>query len=89
MERLRETSSLVEQYEVLRANIELMKKETKTTMRSLVNVGSEVYAQAKAEDRNHIFVNIGMGFHVEFTLDEALEFIDKKLAKLKTYKWIC
>lgn len=87
---LRETTSLVEQYEVLRANIELMKKETKSTVRSLVNIGSEVFVQARAEDRNHIFINIGLGFHVEFTLDEAITYIDKRLSKLKSYSffWI-
>ena len=87
---LRETTSLVEQYEVLRANIELMKKETKSTVRSLVNIGSEVFVQARAEDRNHIFINVGLGFHVEFTLDEAITYIDKRLSKLKSYScfWI-
>ena len=90
IEMLRETTSLVEQYEVLRANIELMKKETKSTVRSLVNIGSEVFVQARAEDRNHIFINVGLGFHVEFTLDEAITYIDKRLSKLKSYSffWI-
>ncbi|OAO16181.1 prefoldin chaperone subunit [Blastocystis sp. ATCC 50177/Nand II] len=82
VEQLRELSSSVEQYEVLKTNIEVMKRDSKSSVSSLVNLGSEVYAQAKAQDRNHIFVNIGLGFFVEFTLDEALAFIEKKLAQL-------
>ena len=78
-------SSSVEQYEVLKTNIEVMKRDSKSSVSSLVNLGSEVYAQAKAQDRNHIFVNIGLGFFVEFTLDEALAFIEKKLAQLHAY----
>ena len=62
-----------------------MKRDSKSSVSSLVNLGSEVYAQAKAHDRNHIFVNIGLGFFVEFTLDEALAFIEKKLAQLHAY----
>ena len=56
-------------------------------LKSLVNIGSEVYAQAKAPERKHIFVNIGLGFHVEFTLDEALVYIEKKIKKLVMSPW--
>ena len=70
---------------MLKTNIEVMKRDSKSSVSSLVNLGSEVYAQAKAQDRNHIFVNIGLGFFVEFTLDEALAFIEKKLAQLHAY----
>lgn len=33
-------------------------------------------------DPSRIYVNIGLGFHLELTLQEALTFIDKKLAIL-------
>ena len=79
----------MEQYEILKTNIEVMKRDSKSSVSSLVNLGSEVYAQAKAVDRNHIFVNIGLGFIVEFTLDEALDFIDKKLAQLQAFFHKC
>ncbi|KAK1291977.1 hypothetical protein QJS10_CPB17g00665 [Acorus calamus] len=31
----------------------------------------------------HVFVDIGLGFHVEFTWSEALDFISKKEARLE------
>lgn len=31
---------------------------------------------------SRIYVNVGLGFHVELTLEEALTFIDKKLGIL-------
>ena len=79
---MRELSSSVERYEILKTNIEVMQRDPDSSVRSLVNLGSEVFAKAKSQDRNHIFVCIGLGFYVEFTLDEALAFIDKKLAIL-------
>jgi prefoldin subunit 5 len=29
-------------------------------------------------DTQYIYVNVGFGFHVQFTLEEALGFIEKK-----------
>lgn len=36
-------------------------------------------------DTRHIFVDVGLGFHVEFTWTEALEFISVKEARLARY----
>ena len=36
-------------------------------------------------DTSHIFVEVGLGFHAQFTLDEALEFIDEKMKHLTEY----
>ncbi|KAJ7550897.1 hypothetical protein O6H91_07G123500 [Diphasiastrum complanatum] len=44
----------------------------------MVNLGSEVYCQAEVPDTSHIYVDIGLGFHVEFTWSEALQFISVK-----------
>ncbi|PKC58328.1 hypothetical protein RhiirA1_541144 [Rhizophagus irregularis] len=44
----------------------------------MVDLGSNFYCQAKIPDTTYIYVNIGFGFHVQFTLDEAIEFINKK-----------
>ncbi len=38
-------------------------------------------------DTSKIFVQVGLGFHVEFTLPEALAFIDKKEEHLMKYAW--
>ncbi|PIA57156.1 hypothetical protein AQUCO_00600111v1 [Aquilegia coerulea] len=67
----------------LKKNIENLEKNGVTHLRSLVNIGSEVYAQADVifllyitkPDTRHIFVDVGLGFHVEFTWSEAVQFI--------------
>ncbi|WJX65338.1 hypothetical protein P8452_50011 [Trifolium repens] len=66
----------------LRRNIENLEKNSVTSLRTLVNIGSEVYVQTQVPNTQHIFVDIGMGFHVEFTWSEALNFIEKKEEKL-------
>ncbi|KAL8532459.1 hypothetical protein ACS0TY_008887 [Phlomoides rotata] len=59
----------------LKRNIENLEKNSVTSLRTLVNLGSEVYMQADVPDTQHIFVDVGLGFHVEFTWSEALNFI--------------
>ncbi|KAL3636221.1 hypothetical protein CASFOL_020768 [Castilleja foliolosa] len=66
----------------LRRNIENLEKNSVTSLRTRVNLGSEVYMQADVPDTRHIFVDIGLGFHVEFTWSEALNFITAKEEKL-------
>ncbi|CAJ0648416.1 19894_t:CDS:2 [Entrophospora sp. SA101] len=44
----------------------------------MVDLGSNFYVQAKVPDTTYIYVNVGFGFHPQLTLDEAIEFIDKK-----------
>ncbi|XP_019266046.1 PREDICTED: protein UXT homolog [Nicotiana attenuata] len=66
----------------LRSNIENLEKNSVTNMRTLVNLGSEVYMQADVPDTTHIFVDVGLGFHVEFTWSEALKYISAREEKL-------
>ena len=54
MDALKELTSLVEQYEVLRTNIQMMKKEEEKELKSLVNIGSEVYMQARCPEKKYI-----------------------------------
>ncbi|KAF3334985.1 protein UXT isoform X1 [Carex littledalei] len=66
----------------LKKNIENLEKNGITSLRSMVNLGSEVYMQAEVPDTRHIFVDIGLGFHVEFTWSEALQFISVREPQL-------
>ncbi|KAL7262777.1 hypothetical protein ACSBR1_001020 [Camellia fascicularis] len=68
----------------LRKSIENLEKNSVTSLKTLVNLGSEVYMQADVPDTRRIFVDIGLGFHVEFTWSEALNYIiarEEKLAR--------
>ncbi|PIN03700.1 putative transcriptional regulator UXT [Handroanthus impetiginosus] len=66
----------------LRRNIENLEKNNVTSLRTLVNLGSEVYMQADVPDTRHIFVDVGLGFHVEFTWSEALDYIAAREERL-------
>lgn len=52
-------------------------------LKSQVDLGCNFFCQAKVSDTSRIFVCVGYGFFVEFTLDEALEFIKKKCEQLR------
>ncbi|CAI9274840.1 unnamed protein product [Lactuca saligna] len=65
----------------LRRNLESLEKNSVTSLRSMVNLGSEVYAQADVPDTRHIFVDVGLGFHVELTWSEALKIIPAREEK--------
>ncbi|KAK8396008.1 hypothetical protein O3P69_005234 [Scylla paramamosain] len=51
-------------------------------LRTKVDLGSNFYVQAHVPDTSRIYVNVGLGFFLELTLQEALGFIDKKLELL-------
>lgn len=70
------------QYLTLRNNIEIIKQEKLQKLKLLVDLGSKFYMKAKVDDTTYIYVNIGLGFHVQFTHDEALAFIAVKEKQL-------
>ncbi|CAD7950919.1 unnamed protein product [Amoebophrya sp. A120] len=53
-------------------------------MEMLVNLGiSTVFAKAKVPDCRKLFVECGLGFHVEMDLPQAIAFLEKKEAFLR------
>lgn len=51
---------------------------------SIVDLGhGEIYCKACIEDPARVFVHAGMGFHVELTLGEAIEFVQKRIKFLR------
>ncbi|XP_062111371.1 uncharacterized protein LOC133822918 [Humulus lupulus] len=66
----------------LRKNIETLEKNSVTSLRTQVNLGSEVYMQADVPDTTRIFVDVGLGFHAEFTWSEALNYITLREERL-------
>lgn len=65
-------------YSDLAKSILMLRENNLTRLRTMVNLGSEVFVQADVPDTSHIFVDVGLGFHVEFSQLEALDFIVKK-----------
>ncbi|KAK3817648.1 MAG: Prefoldin [Benniella sp.] len=73
----------ISEYLKLGKDIEVIKDNGLTEMKTQVDLGSNFYVQAKIPDTKHIFVNVGFGFHAQLTLDEALAFITQKEAFLQ------
>ncbi|KAG2183388.1 hypothetical protein INT43_006394 [Umbelopsis isabellina] len=67
----------------LKAQIETIQTNDLKEMKTMVDLGSNFYAQAKIPDTRYIYINVGFGFHVQMTLKEALVFIEKKNKQLQ------
>ena len=84
-----EINAKISEYLQLKSFIENVKssevsrcgKELKTQ----VDLGCNFYCQARITDPSKVLVSVGYGFYVEFTLEEALVFIEKKCNQLTTY----
>ncbi|CAI7916480.1 unnamed protein product, partial [Closterium sp. NIES-53] len=73
----------IQVFEELVRNIEALEENGVEEMRAMVNLGGEVFMQADVPDTSHIFVSVGLGFHVEFTRLEAKEFAASKIEHLR------
>lgn len=73
----------IAEYNQLKMTLELITaQEGAKPLKTMVDLGCNFYAHAKVEDPSMIFVAIGLGFHLEMRLDEAIEFIDGKVTRL-------
>jgi len=76
-------SNTKDKFDVTRDTMAVTKKKTEE-LESLVDLGHQIaYSRAIIPDPTTIFVHVGMGFHVEFKLGEAIEFIDRRLEFLE------
>ena len=74
--------STIADYLQLKNTIERMKFFEGGKMKTQVDLGCNFYCQAEVRDTRMILVAVGYGFFVEFTLDEAMKFVDKKVEHL-------
>lgn len=62
-------------------------KRIQSPLECLVDLGHRVaYSHAVVDDPETIFVDVGYGFHIEFSLSEALKVIKKRLKFLREFK---
>ena len=47
-------------------------------LKTKVDLGCNFYCQAQVPEPNLIYIDIGLGVYVQFTLDEAVKFIDRR-----------
>ena len=75
--------SQITSYESLKTSIEKIKLAPQAEMKVLSDLGCNFYCKARLLDTSKIYVEIGLGFFVELTLDEAHQFCEKKLAIIR------
>ncbi|KAI8087220.1 hypothetical protein BDF21DRAFT_379071 [Thamnidium elegans] len=73
----------ISEYQKLKVQIDTIKDNDLQELKTMVDLGSQFFVQAHIPDTKYIYVNVGFGFHVQFTLKEALAFIQKKEAQLQ------
>ncbi|KAG2210314.1 hypothetical protein INT47_003299 [Mucor saturninus] len=73
----------ISEYQKLNLQIETIEENDLKELKTMVDLGSQFYVQAHIPDTRYIYVNVGFGFHVQFTLDEAKAYIVKKEAHLQ------
>ncbi|KAL1230730.1 GATOR complex protein [Trichinella spiralis] len=72
------------EYQLLLQSIAVIKSlRPLKKLKMKVNLGLGFFAQAVVNDPNHIFIDVGCGTFVEFTLDEADVVINERLQLLK------
>ncbi|KAJ2180092.1 hypothetical protein GGH18_001823, partial [Coemansia sp. RSA 530] len=67
------------EYLKLKTHIETIRSQNLDELETKVDLGSNFYAKAFVPDTEFLFVNVGFGFHLQMTLNEADEFIDQKV----------
>ncbi|CAN0119048.1 unnamed protein product [Hapterophycus canaliculatus] len=60
----------------------IMVREEEGPLEMLTDLGADCFAKVKVEDPSRVFVLVALGFHVEFTLPEAISFADVKRSSL-------
>jgi prefoldin subunit 5 len=84
VERREETEFEISEYEQLRLNLkELLDVPQQQPLESVVDLTGHGAAYARAivpvDQTNTVFVDIGIGFHAELSLSEAIDFIGKRV----------
>lgn len=74
----------IQEYKELRERLDALKKETPNELESIVDLGYKtVLCRAVAKDPRRVFVHVGMGFQVELSIPEAIEFTRRKISFLQ------
>ncbi|XP_037808103.1 protein UXT [Lucilia sericata] len=67
------------EYIQLKNTIETMRDNLEEGYKTQMNIGGNIFMEAKVNDLNTILVDIGKGVFIQFTLEEALKFADFKI----------
>ena len=62
----------------------IVNNEIAKGLKTKYDLGCNFYVTAKIRDLSMIYVRVGLGIYLEYTLPEALEFIDDQIKKLES-----
>jgi prefoldin subunit 5 len=84
---VKETEQEIQEYQELRTQLQEMQQSSdagKQLEPFLVDLGhKKAFCQATANDTTTAFVHVGMGFHAELLVPEALVFVEKRIRFLE------
>ena len=68
------------EYDELRTQLQGIIDGRPSKRETIVDLGYKtIFCEAVVDDYDTIFVHVGMGFHIEMRISEALEFVDKRI----------
>ena len=74
----------ISEYQALHFQLTALDRSSDRPIEKRVDLGySKLYCKAIVTKLSMIFVHVGMGFHVEFTLEEAIAFINRRIDYLR------
>ena len=82
-----ETEAEIAEYEELLEMIRMVltNAPTKKPLDSMVDLGHEIaFCKATIHNPQQLFVHVGMGFHAELSLDEAIGFCDARISFIES-----
>merc|ERR1719401_310205 len=71
-------ASVLQQCRELRSNLDMLLQDDVTELETMVELGCQFYARAFVPDTSRIFMDVGLGFHLEMPLVDAREFLEHK-----------
>ncbi|XP_059614257.1 protein UXT homolog [Phlebotomus argentipes] len=80
--QLQRINAEISEYQQLKATVVVIESDLRTGFKTQVNIGANVFVQARVQDTEKILVNVGMNHYVEFSLEEALKFVDFRIRVL-------
>lgn len=75
-QQLQRINTQIEELNQLANSVKNIQKHLKSGFKTKMNVGANIYMQAKVPDPSKILLHLGKNVYVEFELDEALKYID-------------
>ncbi|XP_065219777.1 protein UXT [Planococcus citri] len=79
--QLDEVNTDIAEYQSLQKTINLLQefKDKNQVYKTMMDIGCNFFMETRVNDLSHILLDIGQGCYLEFTLVEALKFLENKL----------